>query len=53
MPIDFQLPAGPPAQVQPASATSFDGQYANARALANGGQPELALAATFALYRRC
>jgi YaiO family outer membrane protein len=52
MPIDLQLPANPPAQVQPASAPSFDDQYASARALANGGQPELALAAYSALLSR-
>jgi YaiO family outer membrane protein len=52
MPIDFQLPADPPAQVQPANAPSFDDQYAGARALANGGQPELALAAYSALLTR-
>jgi YaiO family outer membrane protein len=52
MPIDFQLPADPPAQVQPPSAPSFDDQYARARALANGGQPELALAAYSALLTR-
>jgi YaiO family outer membrane protein len=52
MPIDFQLPADPPAQVQPPSAPSFDDQYAQARALANGGQPELALAAYSALLTR-
>jgi YaiO family outer membrane protein len=52
MPIDFQLPATPPAQVQPAAAPSFDDAYANARALANGGQPELALAAYASLLTR-
>jgi YaiO family outer membrane protein len=49
MPIDLQLPADPPAQVQPAAVPSFDDQYGKARALANGGQPELALAAYSAL----
>jgi tetratricopeptide (TPR) repeat protein len=52
MPIDFQLPAAPPAQVQPATAPSFDDGYANARALANGGQAGLALAAYSALLTR-
>jgi len=52
MPIDFQLPSNPPAQVQPPSAPSFDDQYANARTLANNGQPELALAAYSALLSR-
>src|SRR5689334_22953348 len=52
MPIDFQLPADPPAQIQPAGAPSFDDQYAQARAFANGGQPELALAAYSALLAR-
>jgi len=40
MPIDFKLPADPPARVQAPSAPSFDDRYARARALANGGQPE-------------
>ncbi len=52
MPIDFQLPSDPPAQVQPPSTPSFDDQYARARALANDGQPELALAAYSALLTR-
>jgi YaiO family outer membrane protein len=52
MPIDFQLPAAPPAQVQPAAVPSFDDGYDYARALANGGQPELALAAYSALLTR-
>jgi YaiO family outer membrane protein len=52
MPIDFQLPNDPPAQVQAASIPSFDDQYAQARALANNGQPELALAAWSALLAR-
>jgi YaiO family outer membrane protein len=52
MPIDSQLPADPPAQIQPASAPSFDDQYAQARSLANGGQPEMALAAYSALLAR-
>jgi YaiO family outer membrane protein len=52
MPIDFQLPADPPAQIQPAGIPSFDDQYASARALANGGRPELALAAYSALLAR-
>jgi YaiO family outer membrane protein len=52
MPIDFQLPSDPPAQVQTAGVPSFDDQYAQARALANGGQPDLALAAWTALLAR-
>jgi tetratricopeptide (TPR) repeat protein len=52
MPIDFQLPSNPPAQIQPASAPSFDDQYTQARSLANKGQPELALAAYSALLAR-
>jgi YaiO family outer membrane protein len=52
MPIDFQLPNDPPAQVQAASIPSFDDQYFHARALANNGQPELALAAWSALLAR-
>lgn len=49
MPIDYQLPSPPPAQVQHASPASFDDQYDKARALANGGQPGLAVAAYSAL----
>jgi YaiO family outer membrane protein len=52
MPIDFQLPNDPPAHIQAASIPSFDDQYAQARALANNGQPELALAAYSALLAR-
>jgi YaiO family outer membrane protein len=57
MPIDFQSSQNPPAQVPPAhmrapSGPSFDDQYTNARALANGGQPELALAAYATLLAR-
>ncbi|MEN3278822.1 MAG: hypothetical protein V7631_4612 [Massilia sp.] len=46
MPIDFQLPPAPSAQVQTASPASFDEQHEKARTLANAGQPALALAAT-------
>jgi YaiO family outer membrane protein len=49
---DLQLPPDPPAQVQAPAKPSFDDQYAKARALANGGQPELALAAYSALLAR-
>ena len=49
MPIDFQLPPTATAQVQAASAASFDEQYDKARTLANSGQPALALAAYNAL----
>ena len=52
MPIDYQLPSPPPAQlqqVQAASPASFDEQYDKARTLANGGQPALAVAAYSAL----
>jgi YaiO family outer membrane protein len=49
---NIQLPPDPPAQVQPPANASFDDQYAAARALANGGQPELALAAYDALLVR-
>jgi len=52
MPIALQLPSDPPAQVQPPGIPSFDDQYAKARALANNGQPELALAAYSALLTR-
>lgn len=45
MPVDYQLPSPPPAQVQPARPASFEEQYDKARALANGGQPGLAVAA--------
>lgn len=49
---DLQLPPSPPAQVQPPANASFDDQYANARRLADSGQPELALAAYTALLAR-
>ncbi len=49
MPIDFQLPPTATAPVQAASPASFDEQYEKARALANRGQPALALAAYNAL----
>lgn len=52
MPLALQLPADPAAQAQPVNAPSFDGQYAKARALANQGQPEMALAAYNALLAR-
>ncbi len=50
MPVDYQ----PPAQVQPAptASVSFEAQYEQARALANAGQPALALAAYDALLAR-
>ena len=37
MPIDFQPPPQSTAQIQPATNASFDEQYEQARALANGG----------------
>jgi YaiO family outer membrane protein len=48
MPAAFQVPPSPPA----AAITNFDDAYAQARALANGGQPEQALAAYDALLTR-
>ena len=55
MPVVTQLPSTPPsvsAPAQAASTVSFDDAYARARDLANGGQPELALAAYDALLAR-
>ena len=55
MPLAFQLPPTPPSVIAPApaaSTVSFDDAYARARGLANGGQPELALAAYDALLAR-
>jgi YaiO family outer membrane protein len=55
MPVVAQLPPSPPSQsapAQPAASLSFDDAYARARALANDGQPELALAAYDALLAR-
>jgi YaiO family outer membrane protein len=55
MPVAVQLPPSPPsvsAPAQPAATPSFDDAYARARALANDGQPELALAAYDALLAR-
>lgn len=55
MPIDFQPPPQSAEQIQPAAAAttaSFDEQYEKARALANGGQPALAVAAYDALLMR-
>jgi YaiO family outer membrane protein len=55
MPVAAQLPPSPPsvsAPAQPAATPSFDDAYARARALANDGQPELALAAYDALLAR-
>jgi YaiO family outer membrane protein len=59
MPVDFQpiqhsVPQSAPqsAQLAGAATPSFDEAYARARALANGGQPELALAAYTALLAR-
>jgi YaiO family outer membrane protein len=59
MPIDFQpiqqsapQSAAQPAHLAGAATPSFDEAYARARALANGGQPELALAAYTALLAR-
>jgi YaiO family outer membrane protein len=55
MPVAAQLPPSPPsvsAPAQPAATLSFDDAYARARALANDGQPDLALAAYDALLAR-
>ncbi|MFC5513854.1 YaiO family outer membrane beta-barrel protein [Massilia jejuensis] len=52
MPIDYQLPPAAAEQTTAASPASFDQQYEKARALANGGQPALALAAYNALLAR-
>ena len=49
MAIDFQLPPAATTQAQAAGSASFDAQYERARALANAGQPALALAAYNAL----
>lgn len=55
MPVATQLPPSSPAVsplAQPTATPSFDDAYARARALANDGQPELALAAYDALLAR-
>lgn len=55
MPAVPQLPPSPPpvtAPAQPAATPTFDDAYARARALANDGQPDLALAAYDALLAR-
>lgn len=55
MPVAAQQPPSPPAvsaPAQPAATPSFDDAYARARALANDGQPDLALAAYDALLAR-
>jgi YaiO family outer membrane protein len=55
MPVAPQLPPPPPAvstPAQPAATLSFDEAYARARALANDGQPDLALSAYDALLAR-
>ena len=55
MPLVSQLPPTPPSVTTPAAAASsvsFDDAYARARDLANGGQPELALAAFDGLLAR-
>jgi len=52
MPIDFQPPPHSTEQIQPAANASFDEQYAQARDLANNGQPALAVAAYNALLMR-
>ena len=55
MPVVSQLPPTPPSVTTPAAAASsvsFDDAYARARDLANGGQPELALAAFDGLLAR-
>jgi tetratricopeptide (TPR) repeat protein len=52
MPIDFQPPPPATKHLQPAANASFDEQYEQARALANSGQPALAVAAYNALLTR-
>ena len=52
MPIDFQPPPPATEHLQPAANASFDEQYEQARALANSGQPALAVAAYNALLTR-
>ena len=55
MPVAAQQPSSPPAAsapARPAATPSFDDAYARARALANDGQPDLALAAYDALLAR-
>jgi YaiO family outer membrane protein len=48
---DQSIPV-PPSQIQPAEASAFDSQFEQARALANAGQPGLALAMYDALVAR-
>jgi len=52
MPIDFQQLSVQVSQAQSAAGAPFEEQYQQARSLANGGQPELALAAYSALLAR-
>jgi len=52
MPVDYQQPPAQVVQAQPTAGASFDEQYEQARRLANGGQPELALGAYTALLAR-
>lgn len=55
MPVAAQLPPSPPSvsvPAQAAAAPTFDDAYASARALANAGQPDLALSAYDALLAR-
>jgi YaiO family outer membrane protein len=52
MPVVAQLPPSPPSVSAPAAPPSFDDAYVRAHALANGGQPELALSAYDALLAR-
>jgi YaiO family outer membrane protein len=55
MPVAAQVPPSPPPvsiPAQPAATPSFDDAYARARALANEGRPELALAAYDVLLAR-
>lgn len=50
--VDIQATPATAAETRPASAQGFDQQFNDARALANAGQPEMALAAYNALLAR-
>ncbi|GAB3471846.1 hypothetical protein GCM10027321_44150 [Massilia terrae] len=50
--VDIQAIPAPAAEIRPASAAGFDQQFNDARALANAGQPAMALEAYNALLAR-
>lgn len=52
MPVDYQQVPAEVTLAQPAATASFEEQYAQARALANAGQPALALTAYDAMLAR-